>query len=180
MVLLNELINILRQGQSRKMVDNVIVWSGDNPARFNLLVEVINGNSDQAIRDRAAWALSYIAESHPDLLKNHWSTFVNLLCNQHTSSPIKRNITRFMQMVSLPKKYHSLIIDRCFQLLNDPRQDIAVRVFSMTILYNLTIEYPDIENELKISIEDILPHASAGTLNRAQKILRQLNKKKDS
>lgn len=175
MVLLNELLNILRQGQSRKMVDDVILWAGDNPSRFSLLVKVMNSNYDQPLRDRSAWALSYIGESHPQLLKTHWTDMVNLINNRNTSSPILRNLIRLLQFVELPEKHHAPIMDRCFVLLNDPKQDIAVRVFSMTVLYNLSILYPEISNELKLSIEEILPHASAGTLNRAQKILQKLS-----
>src|SRR5688572_25024410 len=129
-----ELINILLQGQARNTVDEVILWAGDNPSKFKILVETISGSLDQPIRDRAAWAMSYIAIAHPELLKYHWDTFVQLLTNKKISGPIKRNITRFMQEVIIPEKYHAKITNRCFELVNDPQEDIAIRAFSMTVL----------------------------------------------
>lgn len=176
MTLEQEALSILHQGQSRKMVDDIIIWCGDSPNRFHVLVHIINSNLDDPIRDRAAWCLSYIAESHPELLKSHWKTLVNLLCYPLVSSPIKRNITRFLQFVEIPKIHHAAVLNKCFELMNDPSQDIAVRVFSMTVLYNLSVIYPEIVNELKISILEIIPHASAGTKNRAEKILKKLEK----
>jgi hypothetical protein len=171
-----DLINILLQGQARQTVDDVIIWASDNPAKFKILVEVISGNLDQNIRDRAAWAMSYIAVDNPSILKYHWDTFVNLLANKNTSSPIKRNLVRFMQEVEIPEKHHGKITNRCFELVNDPQEDIAIRAFAMTVLGNLVDKYPEIGNELKLSIEELLPYASAGLKNRAGKILKQLEK----
>lgn len=169
-----ELINILLQGQARNTVDEVIIWAGDNPTKFKILVETMAGNLDQPIRDRAAWALSYIAVDKPTLLKYHWDIFVQLLVNKNTSDPIKRNLVRFMQEVEIPQKYHGKVTDRCFELLNNPQEDIAIRAFSMTVLGNMVDKYPELANELKISIAELLPHASPGLKNRAEKILNKL------
>lgn len=169
-----ELINILLQGQSRNTVDEVIIWAGDNPSKFKILVETMSGNLDRPIRDRAAWSLSYIATNHPELLKYHWETFVKLLVNKNTPEPIKRNLVRFMQEVDIPVKYHGQLTDRCFELVNDPQEEIAIRAFSMTILGNLLGLYPELGKELKLSIEELLPYASPGLKNRAEKILKKI------
>jgi hypothetical protein len=171
-----DLIQILLKGQARQTVDDVIIWAGDNPARFKTLVEVITGNLDPNIRDRAAWAMSYIACDQPSLLKYHWDTFVYLLVSKNTSGPVKRNITRFMQEVDIPEKYHGKITHRCFELVNDPQEEIAIRAFAMTVLGNLVSQYPEIANELKLSIEELLPYASSGLKNRAGKILQKIEK----
>lgn len=169
-----ELINILLQGQARNTVDEVIIWAGDNPTKFKILVETMAGNLDQPIRDRAAWALSYIAVDTPSLLKYHWDIFVNLLVNKHTSKPIIRNLVRFMQEVEIPEKYHGKVTDCCFVLVNNPQEDIAIRAFAMTVLGNMVDIYPELANELKISIQELLPYASPGLKNRAGKILSKL------
>lgn len=173
-----ELIHILLQGQARNTVDEVILWAGDNPAKFKILVETMAGNLDQPIRDRASWALGYIAIDNPNLLKYHWDVFVNLLVNKKTSGPIKRNLVRFMQEVEVPDKYQGKVTDRCFELVNDPQEDIAIRAFAMTVLGNMVDKYPELGCELKISIEELLPYASAGLKNRAEKILKKIHQQK--
>lgn len=171
-----ELIQILLQGQARKTVDDVIVWAGNNPAKFKILVETVSGNLDQPVKDRAAWAMSYIAVDEPLLVKYHWEVFVKLLVDKKTSGPIKRNIVRFMQELEIPAKHQGIVADRCFELINDPNEDIAIRAFAMTVLANLLAHYPEMANELRISIEELLPYASAGLKNRAQKILMIIDK----
>jgi hypothetical protein len=171
-----ELIHLLSQGQSRSMVDSVIVWTGDDPVKFKILVGVVSGKSDPSIRSRASWALSYIAENHPHLLKPHWDVFIQVLINPKTPDPIKRNLVRFMQAVDIPEKHHGKLVHRCFELVNNVKEDIAIRAFSLTVLANLVDVYPDMGHELTLSIEDLLPHASSGLKNRALKILKRLEK----
>jgi hypothetical protein len=171
-----ELIQILLQGQARKTVDDVIEWAGKSPVKFKILVEMITGNLDQPIKDRAAWAMSYIASDEPDLVKHHWNIFVKLLVDKKTSGPVKRNILRFTQVIKIPVGHQGPIVGRCFELINDPKEDIAIRAFAMTILANLLPQYPDMANELRISIEELLPHASPGLKNRANKILMMIEK----
>jgi hypothetical protein len=68
-------------------------------------------------------------------------------------------------------------MEACFQFLADPKETIAVRCFSMTVLTNLSKEYPEIKNELRAMIEGILVQkASAGFRTRARKVLIELEK----
>ena len=89
---------------------------------------------------------------------------------------VKRNSIRFMQQIELPEKHHGEIMDMCFNYLESPKESLAVKVFSMSVLGNLTKYYPEIKTELKLIIEDQLPHQSAGFKSRAKKILKDLSK----
>ena len=46
----------------------------------------------------------------------------------------------------------------------------------MQVLYNVCQKEPDLANELKIVIEEFLPHGTAGFKSRGGKILKKLNK----
>ena len=46
----------------------------------------------------------------------------------------------------------------------------------MTVLYNLSVNIPEIKNELKLLIEDLLPYGTAGIKSRGRKILAKLEK----
>ncbi len=176
MLLQKEIIQILEQGQSRKTIDDVIIWAGNDAAKFKIIVQIIQDYSDQSIRDRAAWAMSYLACDAPSLVLPHWNSFIKLLTDTNTSSPILRNIVRFMQEVNIPSKHQGAVIDRCFELVNDPQQDIAIRAFGLTVIANHLKEYPEIAGELKLSIDELMPYASTGLKNRAGKILQKIDK----
>ena len=79
-----------------------------------------------------------------------------------------------MQDIELPEKYHGEIMDMCFRYLESPAESLAVRIFSMSVVTNLVKYYPEIKAELKLIIEDQLPHQTAGFKSRAKKVLKQL------
>ena len=86
---------------------------------------------------------------------------------------VKRNIMRLLQDIEIPKQLYGTITDKSFMLL-DPKETIAVRVFSMTVLANIAKQEPDLKKELRIVIEDQLLYASAGFLSRAKKVLKAI------
>ena len=88
---------------------------------------------------------------------------------------VKRNIMRLLQDIEIPKPLYGTLTDKCFALL-DPKETIAVRVFSMTVLANIAKQEPDLKKELRIVIEDQLPYGSAGFLSRARKVLKEINR----
>lgn len=81
---------------------------------------------------------------------------------------------RVLQFISIPEKHHSLAIDSCFYLLNNKNTPTANLAFAMEVLRKMSVVYPDLKNELKITIEKILPNASVGAKNRGLKILKEI------
>ena len=94
----------------------------------------------------------------------------------NTPDGVKRNILRILQGVEIPKNMEGELMNICFQILMDKREAVAIRVFSMQVLANLSQLYQDIQPELKIIIEDELPYAQPAFLSRGQKILRNLGR----
>ena len=46
----------------------------------------------------------------------------------------------------------------------------------MDVLFNITKKFPELREELRLSIEDQMPFGSAGFLSRGTKILKLLDK----
>jgi hypothetical protein len=65
-------------------------------------------------------------------------------------------------------------MDICFTYIADPQEKVAVKAFSLTILENLSHQYPEIRNELKLIIEERWEHETAAFRSRAKKILKAL------
>ncbi|MGL5889542.1 MAG: hypothetical protein ACRC3B_06640, partial [Bacteroidia bacterium] len=89
---------------------------------------------------------------------------------------IDRNIVRTFQFIDVPEKYQGKLADKCFAFLQKADTPIAVRAFAMTVLFNLVKQHPDLSHELELMLHEWMPNASAGEANRAQKILKQLEK----
>lgn len=88
----------------------------------------------------------------------------------------RRNLLRILQNYQIPETHWGLVADECFLYLNSADQPIAIKVFSMTVILNLTKEVPELARELRISIEEQYPLGSAGFQARARKVLAQLQK----
>lgn len=78
---------------------------------------------------------------------------------------------RALQFVTIPRRYHARTIEQCFEFLTNPKEPVAVKVFSMSVLAELASVYSDLRRELEIVIEDQLPHSSAAFRSRARKVL---------
>ena len=163
------------QKHSKAQCTKIVHWVGSSEVRFDKLFNLFI-NDDNLVVQRAAWPVSYCVDAYPQLISKHWKTLVENLRKPGLHDAVKRNSIRLMQDIDLPEKYHGEIMDLCFKYLESPAEALAVRIFSLSVLGNLATHYPEIKAELKLIIEDQLPHQSAGFKSRAKKVLKQLNK----
>jgi hypothetical protein len=127
------------------------------------------------ITQRAAWPLSYCVESYPALIRPHLNVLLDHLKKPGLHDAVKRNTIRLLQFVEVPKRLQGKTADICFTFLQDKKEPIAIRVFSMTVLANIAQRNPDLKRELKLIIEDEIPLASPAYLSRARKVLKLLD-----
>ena len=164
----------LLQEHSKKQALKIAGYIGDNPERFKQLINIFL-NSEYRLTQRAAWVVSICAEKNPALLKPY---LANIIYNLSTTQvpAVKRNTLRLLQHQTIPADLQGQLVDTCFTYLTTT-EPIAVKAFSLTILANLIKSEPDLKNELRLVLADILPYASPGLLSRAQKILPLLQNK---
>lgn len=165
---------LLETGHSKSITNKIVAYVGANQERFNSLITIFLAGPHR-ITQRAAWPLSYCVMQHPFLIERHYNTILKMVAKPGVHNAVKRNIVRLLQFVEVPGKYQGKVIDMCFALM-DPKEPIAVRAFSMTVLGNLAGRHPDLKKELRLVIEDQLPYGSAGFVGRAKKVLKQLEK----
>ena len=145
-----------------------------NQEDFDGLMELFFG-TEYRVTQRAAWIVSQCAEVHPWLLEKHLKSMIENL-QRPVHDAVKRNTLRILQFMELPEDLLGITAEICFQFLNSGFEPVAIKVFSMTVLFNIVRKYPELKEELKISIEDQLPYGSAGFKSRGQKTLKALEK----
>lgn len=164
----------LLKEHSRRQTNKIVDYIGKSPSRFKSLVTIFL-NGPYRITQRAAWPLACCVRAYPPLIQPHLKSVLAMLNQPDAHDAVKRNILRFLQDIEIPRKFYGTLADRCFTLM-DPKEPIAIRVFSMSVLANIAKHEPDLRQELRIVIEDQLPYASAGFLSRSRKVLKQLAK----
>ncbi len=147
---------------------------GNDKKKFRKLMKIFSGNNLRATQG-AAWVLSMCCDRNPELIIPYLNELV-LNLKKEIPVAVKRNTVRILQQVDIPEELYGETVDICFNLLNDSNEPIAVKVFSMTVLFNIIQFIPELKNELRICIEDQMPYGSAGFKSRGKKILRSLNK----
>lgn len=166
MALRSEILKEHSKAQSLK----IVAWVGHDKKRFDELLQLFM-NDEYRVVQRAAWVLTLVADNEPQLIQPHLEVIVGKMNEPDAPVAVKRNVVRLLQHVPIPEKLHGTVMNSCFELLADPKETIAVRVFSMTVLANLSKTYPDIKQELKAIINDVLEqNASAGFKARVRNL----------
>lgn len=156
---------------TQKVVEEMIA----RPEGITELMLLFQGKN-QHISNYAGWIISYLGENNQQLIKKHLPIIIKKLENDDNNSALIRNVFRTLQFVDIPQKYEGYVLTKGFEFLNNNNSPIAVKVFAMTVVFNLSVKYPEIQKELKLSLENQLEHASAGFKSRATKILKKLTK----
>ena len=155
---------------SKAQSSKIVAWVSNDKKRFDELLQLFL-NDEYRVVQRSAWMISMIAEKHPELIQTHLPVIVDKMNEAGVHVAVKRNVTRLLQFIPIPEELHGIVMNTCFELLTDPKETIAVRAFSMTVLANLAGIYPDIKQELKAIVNDVLEHcASAGLKARARNL----------
>lgn len=147
---------------------------GANQEKFDELMGLFL-DDDLQISQRAAWILSHCFDENPWLIEKHLKVMVENL-KKPVNVAVKRNTVRVLQHVDIPEDLLGEMAEICFGFLNSGKETIAVKANSMTILYNIVKKYPELKDELKLSIEDQMPYESTGFKARGRKILTALDK----
>jgi hypothetical protein len=158
---------------TKAKANKIVKWVGNDPKRFHELVQVFL-EGPYRVTQRAGWPLSYCIENHPKLVTPHFSKLLGSVRKPGIHDSVKRNVVRLLQFVDIPHRYKGKVWEICYSFLADPKEPIAVRVFSLSVLGNLATEHSELANELKIMIEDQLPYATAAFASRAKGVLRKL------
>ncbi|HLZ15786.1 MAG TPA: hypothetical protein VKQ08_02055 [Cyclobacteriaceae bacterium] len=168
-----KLKDVILKEHSKRQCAKVVKYVGNNPARFSELVDVFL-SGPYRVTQRAAWPISVAVEGHPALIRPHLARIVKFLQQPGVHDAVKRNVVRLLQFIKVPKSLQGRVASTCFQLLQNPHESVAVRVFSMTVLSNLARELPELKNELIPLIEDQMPFSTAGFISRGRRMLKAL------
>ena len=112
--------------------------------------------------------------NHPELIKPYFKQLLDNLDRKDLHVAVIRNTVRLLQDVTIPAKFQGRVMTRCFEFIQDPETPIAVKAFALTVLSNLSADYPEIRGELRLIVEDQWEHATPAFRSRAKRVLKQL------
>jgi hypothetical protein len=170
-----DLAEALLKEHSKKQCDAIVQYIGNNKERFAGLMDLFF-TSEYRITQRAAWPMSYCVRNHPLLIQPYYKKLLDKLSEKDIHNAITRNIVRLLQDVEIPKKFHGRVMSICFDFIQSNETPIAVKAFSLSILHNLSEQYPEIIPELKLIIEERWEHETPAFRSRAKRFLKAIEK----
>lgn len=132
-------------------------------------------DSDYRISQRAAWSVSWAAKNKPAMIEPYMGVLVKRLQEPGVHPAVIRNAVRILEDISIPEKFHGDVMNSCFTFIETPATPAAIKAFSLTVLFNLSKQYPEIKPELKLIIEERWDTETAAFRSRGRKILKGIS-----
>jgi 8-oxo-dGTP diphosphatase len=170
-----DLQSMVNNMMSMKEAEWVATSAIENPAIFTKLFEYSH-SSDKKLAFRASWTLTKVCDKFPELIYPYLSQMVEMLSRIDNESAL-RSFLRIISLSDIEKidpRQHGVLADFCFNTLKSGFTAIAVKAYSMEILYRLSVIYPEMANELSASIRILMEDGSAAITSRGRMILKKL------
>jgi hypothetical protein len=166
----------LNQTSSKAVVQEVVDFIGSDTIKFDELMQLFFGKNERIVK-KAAWVMGHSVHKHPLLISTYLERML-LMLNLDLPDWVLRNIVRTIQVVELPEDLLGIAFERCYEFVAKPNSPTAIKIFSMTILYNICKREPELKNEVSeiILLQLEMKKVSKGIGNRGKKILKLLEK----
>jgi hypothetical protein len=149
-----------------------------NPEDFKTLMNCVL-SEDKLLVQRGSWAMRWTFEKNPDLFQEYWKPLLEKL-NHPLHDALPRNVLKMAsELEIIPETIKDELADKCFEFLESRKQPVAIRVFAMDILEKICREYPELDNELALIIEEFMPHESAGFKSKGKKVLQIIKRRRN-
>ena len=153
----------------------IAAYACESKKNFKELMNCFLDN-EYRLAQRAAWSVSWAARKKPGMVSPHIKDLVAVLQKKNVHDAVIRNSVRVLQELDIPEKYHGAVMAACFKFLESPATPVAIKVFSLTTLFNLSKTYSEIQSELKLIIEENWENETVAFRSRGRKILSRLKK----
>jgi 8-oxo-dGTP diphosphatase len=159
----------------RKEAEWVANSAFENPFIFKKLIDY-SFSDEGKLAFHSSWILAKVCDKEPAIIYPYLPEIVETLKNLNNESA-ERSLLRIISLSDineLNKKHHGLLTDHCFAALRSNLSAIAVKAYSMEILFKLSKIYPGLVHELSATINMLQGEGSAGIIARGRMILRKL------
>lgn len=171
-----DLRSALMEEHSKEQTRKIACWIGNNEKRISVLMDIFM-HGEYRVVQRAAWIVSEVSRQYPEAMQQHTGAMIQRLTDEGVHVAVRRHVLRVMQYLELPEAQHGPLMNACFDFLIDPKEALAVRAFAMSVLARLAFIYPEINNELRLIIEDTLSQKPAASfISRAKRVLKQIGR----
>jgi hypothetical protein len=161
---------------SRIVADMLVEDIGNDPVRFDEMLQIFLRDT-YPLSMRAARVLALCAEKYPELIKPHIPKLFASL-NDIKVEGVRRGLINMLCpfVKDLTEDELGLLTDKAFIWLSDPKEAIAIRYYSIEILKQIVIMYPDLVQEFIPILLEINKNGSPGLVSASRQTMEWLAK----
>lgn len=173
----DELQEMITRMSMTKQVNWIAISAKDNPAILKKLMEY-SYSANKRLAAHSSWSLSKVFDMNPELISPLLPAIIGSLpriTNESTERSFLK-IVSLSEMTELSERHHGILAEHCFNRLRSGFSAIAIKAYSMEVVYKLALIYPELANELAASISMLKDDKSAGIIARSRIILKKLDR----
>ena len=133
-------------------------------------------SKDTIVAQRAAWSIGWSVKINHSSLMPFLHLLIPLIEKKDVHDAVIRNTMLVLETINIPEEYHGIVMNDCFNFIENPATPPAIKAYSLTTVYNLSKYYPEILQELKIIIEENWENESPAFKSRGKKILKSIKR----
>lgn len=167
-----ELIQKIESCNSKQNALFLARYIVENPIWIVFVFELM-GNHRNKKAWKAAWVLDHVYLEKSYLLDEHIDTMIKNFVESDCDST-RRIMSKLLSFYDIAEKVDGSFVNTCFDLLISDTVDVAVKVNTMQVLFNISQAYPELGAELKLILEEQIANNTVSFKARAKRLLRKL------
>ena len=171
---MNNLSDLIMAEHSRQQADFIADIVLSKPSYLDELLNIVFRNQEPISR-RASWPLRIISERDKNILEPYISTIIKRL-PEIDNVAIQRAFLAILVNVNIPEENYVELLQFTFDILINPGSQVASLIYSTDIFYKISLNEPDLLNELKLILEQLLPFGSAGVKSKCRKTIKKIDR----
>lgn len=160
---------------SKTQALKIAAYACASKKNFKELMECFMSD-EYRLAQRAAYSVSWATIKKPEMIEPYIKDLVSQMQRTDIHEAIPRNSLRILEQIKIPEAFHGEVMNACFGFVENPSTPIAIKAASLTTLFNLSHQYPEIRQELQLIIEERWDTETAAFKSRGKKILKAFGK----
>ncbi len=169
----HDLKELLLKGNSRSYTDFVADIVNNRQELLSDLWQIYL-SMEEPVSRRAAWIIDTASEDRPEWIAPFLPELISKL-SVFNHDGLKRHALRMIARMPFPEGSDGALMDIAFRWLLSPSESVAVKMYSIQVLYRLSEREPDILQELYDTIEFQMADGSPGFKNIGSKMMQQID-----
>ncbi|MGE0569438.1 MAG: hypothetical protein AB7O73_15975 [Bacteroidia bacterium] len=144
----------LRYHYSKNTIIKIAEYFNNNPREIKFGIKLLTGK-DFILSQRIAWSVGYLDKRCFNALEKSIPDLIRALKEDKYHPAVKRNILKLFQTMPIRDAYQSELFDLCLHFIGNISEPLAIRAFSITVANSISLNYPELQQELDLILNEI-------------------------